>query len=442
MNKEITIIDAPCGYGKSSYAIQMINDDIYQEKKYIYVTPYLDEVERIKTSIVNREFFAPESKKGDTKINDLLSLLQSGANIVTTHSLFQNINDEIINAIYENNYVLILDEVAKVVEKIKLKKGDIDILINSGAAIFDKETKYIHWNEEYKSIELSIKEFQRIRSCALYGKLMAYEDARGEVNAIIWNFPAKVFEVFKEVYILTYLFKGQLQKYYFDLHDIRYNFKSVKKVNDIYSLVDYHDRIHLDKSQIKQLINLYDETGSEEKYKANDMARSLSFNACTQNAKSAKPILKRLSKDAYNVFQNVFKAKKDEVMWTMYVDAVKKFKFNIKGYKGYVDTDNPNCFIAHNVRATNNYKNRSTVGYLIERNLDNTYKIFFRANSVKVDEDIWRLSEMIQFIWRSAIRENNPINLYIPSKRMRDLFKKWLNSDEFEEILEQKQGAA
>lgn len=153
-------------------------------------------------------------------------------------------------------------------------------------------------------------------------------------------------------------------------------------------------------------------------------------------------MLKRLSKDAYNVFQNVFKAKKDEVMWTMYVDAIKKFKFNIKGYRGYVDTDNPNCFIAHNARATNNYRNRSTVGYLIERNLDNTYKYFFKSNNVDVDEDIWRLSEMIQFIWRSAIRENNPINLYIPSKRMRDLFKKWLNSDEFEEILEQKWGAA
>lgn len=270
-DREITIIDAPCGYGKSSYAIQMINDDIYQERKYIYVTPYLDEVERIKSSVTSTEFYAPESKKGNTKINDLLSLLQCGANIVTTHSLFQSINDEIINAIYENNYILILDEVTKVVEKINLKKGDIDILLNSGAVIVDEETKYIHWNEEYKNIELSIKEFQKIRSCALYGKLMAYEDAKGEVNAIIWNFPAKIFKVFREVYILTYLFKGQLQKYYFDLQGIKYNFKSVKEVDNKYCLVDYKDRIPLNKNLIKRLINLYDDIGSQDKYKPNDM---------------------------------------------------------------------------------------------------------------------------------------------------------------------------
>lgn len=38
---------------------------------------------------------------------------------------------------------------------------------------------------------------------------------------------------------------------------------------------------------------------------------------------------------------------------------------------------------------------------------------------------------MVQFIWRSRIRNNEPIHVYIPSARMRNLFIRWLN-DEFE----------
>ena len=33
---------------------------------------------------------------------------------------------------------------------------------------------------------------------------------------------------------------------------------------------------------------------------------------------------------------------------------------------------------------------------------------------------------MLQFIWRSAIRDGNQITLYIPSDRMRWIFEEWL----------------
>lgn len=438
MGKEITVIDAPCGYGKSSYAIQMINKDKYQDKKYIYVTPYLDEVKRVQDTVTSRKFYTPSNTKGTTKGVDLLNLLQSGANIVTTHSLFSNLNDEIIDSIEKNNYGLIMDEVSKVVEILTLKQGDIEILFNAEVATID-ENNWVHWREEKKNIELSIPQYLKIRSGALYGKLMVQKNKNGDAVAIIWNFPAKIFESFKEVYLLTYLFKGQLQKYYFDLHGIKYKYKSVIKIGDRYSLIDYSKRNPLDKNRLKELINLYDSKEAELINKPNDITRNLSFNACTKKTKVNKDELKRLGRDTYNVFQNVFKAKKDKVIWTIYKDALLKNGFNVKGYKGTVNIDKEDCFLPHNIRATNKYKDKTTVGYLIERNLHMTYKAFFTANGVRVNEDIWRLSEMIQFIWRSAIREGKAINLYIPSQRMRDLFKQWLNSEVFEEILESNQ---
>ena len=38
MNK-ITIIDAPCGFGKTSFAIQYMNESIFE--RFIYITPFL-----------------------------------------------------------------------------------------------------------------------------------------------------------------------------------------------------------------------------------------------------------------------------------------------------------------------------------------------------------------------------------------------------------------
>jgi len=42
------VIDAGCGRGKTSYCIQRMND--YPDKSYIYITPFLAEVERVKTA--------------------------------------------------------------------------------------------------------------------------------------------------------------------------------------------------------------------------------------------------------------------------------------------------------------------------------------------------------------------------------------------------------
>ncbi len=56
-------------------------------------------------------------------------------------------------------------------------------------------------------------------------------------------------------------------------------------------------------------------------------------------------------------------------------------------------------------------------------------KKFFTSKGVKVKENMYALSELIQWIWRSRIRDGQPINLYIPSKRMRTLLKDYLESE-------------
>ena len=51
---------------------------------------------------------------------------------------------------------------------------------------------------------------------------------------------------------------------------------------------------------------------------------------------------------------------------------------------------------------------------------------FFKDKGVTIEENDYALSMLIQWIFRSRIRDNQKINIYIPSKRMRNLLESWL----------------
>ena len=53
-------------------------------------------------------------------------------------------------------------------------------------------------------------------------------------------------------------------------------------------------------------------------------------------------------------------------------------------------------------------------------------KLYYKSHGIEVDEDLYALSIMIQWIWRSAIRDGKDIYIYIPSRRMRNLLIKWI----------------
>ena len=88
---KVTVIDSIMGSGKTTSAINMINnssDDI----RFIYITPYLDEVSRIIQSCPEKKFKQPRNN-GGTKLEDIKNLINKGNNIVSTHALFKKFNN-------------------------------------------------------------------------------------------------------------------------------------------------------------------------------------------------------------------------------------------------------------------------------------------------------------------------------------------------------------
>lgn len=101
-------------------------------------------------------------------------------------------------------------------------------------------------------------------------------------------------------------------------------------------------------------------------------------------------------------------------MWTCF----KEFQNKVKGPKY-------GTFVSCNLRATNDYINKSNLAYLINCFVNPVLKNFFVNRNIYINQDEYALSEMLQWIFRSRIRKHEPINIYVPSQRMRELLENW-----------------
>ena len=59
---------------------------------------------------------------------------------------------------------------------------------------------------------------------------------------------------------------------------------------------------------------------------------------------------------------------------------------------------------------------------------DDAEIVRLKLDLIQLRIQLLALSEMLQWVWRSAIRDDKPINLYIPSRRMRELLIDWINT--------------
>ena len=119
----------------------------------------------------------------------------------------------------------------------------------------------------------------------------------------------------------------------------------------------------------------------------------------------------------YNFFKNRTTGPASLSMWTCY--SAQETQLRGSGYaKG---------FVACNARATNEHRHKTNLAYMIDLYMVPTVKTFIESRGVKVDQDQYALSALVQWIFRSAIRDGKPITLFIPSERMRGLLMDWLN---------------
>lgn len=401
---KINIIDDICGKGKTTYFIDKIKKGMANGEQYIYVTPFMDEIDK-RILVEIPEMVTPEKKT--TKMSSLIQLLEEGKSIATTHTLFKMLNKDILKILKNNNYILIIDETLDVIEQIGVTSKDLDILVNEFMDV-DADNKVTWRDKHYKG------KFESYKQYADTDNLYLYRDKDGNAVTLFWQFPHDIFSAFKEAWILTYMFDCQLFAMY--LKSYGYNYQ--KHSLDSKSQPTAYTFNRLDKTLFNILQgDAYNAFGDGRtalskawvKRKAN--GKSLSTNA--EITRSKMYGLCRNGCKAWNIKQ--IKAK--DMIWTTYKDSVLKGSdvgIYLPSYK--------TSWIPLNSRATNKYIDRHYILYGCNLFFNPLMKQYFQQQNITVNEDDWALSMLVQFVCRSAMRRGEKVYLYIPSSRMRNMF--------------------
>lgn len=436
---KINIVDAPMGTGKTEAAIHFMNtasDDI----KFIYVTPNNTETERIKNKCKKKAFCVPDNNNASgTKTQSLEELVFNKRNVAITHALFVDyLTDRTLTYIVENNYTLILDEVVEVVKQEKIKKDEINELDGIG--------KDGNFNEQYKLIEQDENGIVRWVGKKNYeGNAKKWKEKidtgniqRINNNMFFWVTPIMKFSAFKEVYVLTYLFDSSGLKYYYDMWKPEYNDIYIENNNGDYSFTN--KKVTYDFKMIaKSLVFILDG-------ECNDIGEDyFALSKGWFDDKKNRNLINALGNITYNIFYNKLNLKANDVIWTVFSDYSgtydkkdKPWKKRMRREKSIGIKSYNNGFLASNCKAVNEYGDRHFVAYLINKFMYYPLKLYFENKGTEPNEDEYAYSELLQFIWRSAVRNREPILLFIPSKRMREMLINRLGLDESKNIIQYK----
>ena len=393
------------GSGKSTWAINYINAN--PEKKFMCIVPLLDECERYK---VNTDIDIIDPESWGSKWKHFRWLVENEKNIVTTHALIQKMDLDMLELLKSKEYGLMIDECLDVLSPYKISKDDVKIIFNEHLVSLDK-AGFLVWNEEkkpYKGVYGDIKRLCSFKSLMGFKKDNSDELAR----ILMWNFPVDFFKCFEESYIFTYLWDGSVQKSYFDIHEIKYK----KYMLNDGKLIEHDIGLEYQKRKaVAGLIDIYEGKFNNIGAKIGK-SNPLSKSWYEDKRKKNVSIFNQLKKNTENYFRTVTQTKSCDNMYTVF----KPYCKYVKG-EGYAKG-----FVTCNARGTNNFKDKKALAYLINFFMQPDIKQFVDHYHIRFDEDLFSLSTLLQWIWRSQIRDGKPIQIYIPSERMRNLLKQWI----------------
>lgn len=402
----IQVCDAIMGTGKSSAAINYMNE--HPEKKFIYVTPYLDEAERIKNGCPQMHFVEPSDRLKRyhfKKCEHTASLIKQGRNITTTHQAFKRYTSEMLDDIRSNGYSLLIDENIDILERYDIDSGDVQVLMDSGHLQMSDGVFHPTDKAYTGSLFSELFRFLEVRD-------LIQLDSDDKTQLYYWALPPELLTSFENVIIMTYLFRGQSLRYMLDMYQMEYKYIGIQKTGERdYHFGEYPGYTPDYVSHIKDMIHILE---NKRMNAIGDGIHALSMNWFEKDSSDLEQLRNNMNNCINNIWAGTPAGKK---LWGSY-----NGKYNaIKG-KGYTKS-----FLTFNARATNAYKDRTCLVYIANLFMNVNEKSFYKKYGIEVDEEMYALSIMLQWIWRSAIREGQEINIYIPSSRMRTLLLDWMD---------------
>ena len=404
MQSTVTIRDYPCGSGKTTSMIEGFRGD----RKYLVIVPLLTEVNRVIEWSKSTPFQQPHANDNDalTKTESLESMLLQGQNIATTHSLHERLVPLARQGLL-SDYDIIIDEVPEVVRSVssKSKVSIEEFYLNTGYMTVDTGTGQVRPTNKWWSMRDDVDD-------TLSATILNYANTGClyllECHLFIWAMPKELLTAGRTTTILTYKSEGSVLSSYLKKLDI-----PVEVTND-------NQREEAFRKKAAELITIKDITALSKisLSHSGQLAGMSKSNYCRTVVNALKNLRGRQLKDvpAENI---LITCAKDGWYKKGNVDVAGPFASGSKLFQGA-------NWVAKITRGTNKYAHCSHLVYLYDQHMNPMVARWLEDNSREFD-DAYALTELIQWVWRSRVRNGQPITLYLPSPRMRRLMEEWLS---------------
>ena len=407
--KVIEVLDSIMGSGKTTGIINwMVNNP---QNKYMYVSPLLTEVEeRIPSSCEILEFVSPNTNLHETKSAHLLQLLKKGKNVSFSHSLFTSLTKDHLYYIEKEGYVLVVDEEIDFISQYSgndYNRQDMITLEQSGhIKINENDLGRVDWiwGEDQFAEGSSYAKMKRM--C----ELQMLHCAKRDRGMIVTHLPLRLIVAAKRCVVMTYMFRGSVMDSFMRMKGV-----TVKDFTEV-QLIKTEAQV---KYEAAEKITLA-ETPSIRKIKHSPKKYRLSSSWYKESA--TREELKNVSNAILSACR---KHSREDVVYTLPKGLLesKDRKIRIRGY------NMEECYLFCGIKATNLYSHKTVMVHAFSRHPIQTLSAYLQDYGFPVDPDEFAISELVQWVWRSNIREGGKITLYIISKRMERLFKMWLDGE-------------
>jgi len=424
------ILDVVMGSGKSMGAIEY---SLLQDRPMIILVELNTEVDRYLGALEKLAGFTSPKKVADESGERLRDVLQEQVNqkenIITTHALFESWTQDTLDWIKLHNYTLVVDEVySGVYDNYDIKPQDLQSFMDDGYIECGDDGVLKPTDRPILSKYVDLTNKLATKKCYLFE------------GGIIVELNPELFKAFNSIVVLTYMFEGSLLSTFFDRNSITYIKKSLdsKGIPTDYTEPDGSSYKHLIKfaGSEKQLAP-YRHRGNLSK---SWLRRSKSVMVKKSDGAKGKSLFTTLKATAATIARDWTDSgvSKDCIAWTTNSDYALRLSDSrydnlptTKKKLKRLDIESKDLnYLSQTMRGTNDYKHKTHLLYMTNMFPNPQIEKFLRVNSDEdapvINQDAFALTACVQWIWRSAIREGEEVEVFIPSKRVRYLLQEWL----------------
>lgn len=398
MNNTIQVLDALMGSGKTTALLNWILQN--SQNRYLYVTPLLSEIDRVLKHCESIQMKTPEISTGKTKSRDFLEKLRQGENICITHMMYQDMHKDHLKAIEDFGYTLIIDEEVGFVSALEGYSFD-DV-----RSLFDKNLISVDYANFGKvKFEWDIGDFHKFSRLKNLCDIGAVYACKNQKEVFVTQLPLDLVTKAQRVIVSTYGYYGSVMHKFMQMKGIEH--KDFSEVTLMYSEKEI-------KENIANLIEFV-QTPSTNKVKKFSMSYSW-WNTSGVEAQAHK-------KKVFSAIRSVKRlcnAKDEDFMYCTQKTSSENTSLRTYSLK------HEESFVYASCRATNNYRNKTVLVHAYNRYANVQVQKYMVSYGFKFNDDHIALYELLQWIWRSAIREHKQIKLCIIPERMLSIFQIWL----------------